>query len=228
MLLQNMNFLKRKTPTSKPVESFGKVSQKEKRVRVPQGQRLAKRWPILSAERTPEFDGKNWNVSVSGLVENPTTWTWSEFKQLPNKEQVSDLHCVTTWSLLDQKFKGVAFKTILNIVKPLPEANYVTFCAPSGYTSAVPLKDAYLLEKDVMLAYEHNSKALPPDHGGPLRSLVPQLYLWKSVKWVNEMRFTSEWERGFWEVRGYHQRGDPWFEERFSSQEKVSRRDAKL
>ena len=222
------NFLKSQTPTSESIETFGPVFPKAKRQRVPQGQRLAKRWPVLSAEKTPKFDGKNWNVSVSGLVENSITWSWSEFKQLPSKEQASDLHCVTTWSLLDQKFKGVAFKTILDLVKPLPEAKYVTFYAPSGYTSALPLADSYLLENDVLLAYEHNNQPLPPDHGGPLRSLVPQLYLWKSVKWLNEIKFTSEWERGFWEVRGYHQRADPWFEERYSSQEKVSRRDAKL
>lgn len=212
------------------LEDYGDLSPKEirERQRVPPGQRLAKRWPVLSVEPTPKFNGKDWDVTVEGLVENPITWTWEEFKKLPKVEQVNDLHCVTTWSLLDQKFGGVAFSTIIDIVKPLPEAKFVTFEAHSGYTTALPLKGGYLDENDVLLAYEHDGKPLPPDHGGPLRSLVPQLYLWKSVKWLKKMVFTDVWERGFWEVRGYHQRGDPWLEERYSSQERVRRRGVGL
>ena len=222
------NILKKKIPTSEDHPSFGSLSEKQSRERVPEGQKLARKWPVLSAERTPKFDGNNWDITVSGLVKNPISWSWKEFLALPRINQVSDLHCVTTWSLLDQKFSGVSFKTILEIVQPSEEAKYVTFGAPSGYTSAIPLDKGYLLENDVLLAYEHDGKPLPPDHGGPLRSLVPQLYLWKSVKWLNSIKFTKEWERGFWEVRGYHQRADPWLEERYSSQERVSRRGAKL
>jgi DMSO/TMAO reductase YedYZ molybdopterin-dependent catalytic subunit len=218
----------KKVVTSASIEEFNDMMPKEKRDKIPPGQRLAKRWPVLSAEPTPKFNGKDWNVNVEGLVENPIKLTWEEFKQLPKVSQTSDIHCVTTWSLLDQNFGGVSFKTILDIVKPLPEANYVTFEAYSGYSSALPLKEGYLLENDVLLAYEHNGKLLDPDHGGPLRSLVPQLYLWKSVKWLTTMRFTKEWERGFWEVRGYHQRGDPWLSERYSSQERPRKRDHKI
>ncbi len=222
------NPLKKIQPVSPPAEEYGPLSEKTKRVRVPPGQRLAKRWPVLSAERTPKFNGKDWDVTVDGLVKNPQKWTWDEFKNLAKTEQVSDLHCVTTWSLLDQKFGGLSFKRLLEIVQPLPEAEYVTFEAESGYTTAIPLKEGYLLENDVLLAYEHENEPLEADHGGPLRLLVPQLYLWKSVKWLKKISFKSEWERGFWEVRGYHQRADPWLEERYSSEEKPIRRNHKI
>ncbi len=199
-----------------------------KRHRIPPGQYLAKRWPVLSVERTPHFDGKNWNVEVLGLVENPVTWSWEEFLALPKTEVTTDIHCVTTWSLLDQTFCGVSFKTIVDLVKPLPEAQFVTFEAKSGYTSALPLYGGYLDEDGVLLAYEHGGKPLHPDHGGPLRLLVPHLYFWKSVKWVTKIHFKDVWERGFWESRGYHQNGDPWREERFASQERPIRRDHKI
>ena len=222
------SIFKKKNTTDLVPEDFGPLSKKEERERVPPGQRLARRWPVLSAERTPKFNGKDWSVTVEGLVENPITWTWEEFLKLPKLDQTVDIHCVTTWSLLDQKFGGVSFKTIIDIVKPQSEVKYVTFEADSGYTTALPLKGGYLDEHDVILAYEHDGKPLPPDHGGPLRSLVPQLYLWKSVKWLKKITFTDTWERGFWEVRGYHQRGDPWLSERSSSIEPVKRRDAKI
>ncbi|MHA2251264.1 MAG: molybdopterin-dependent oxidoreductase [Candidatus Kariarchaeaceae archaeon] len=210
------------------IEDYNPLTPKEKRQRLPPGQYLAKRWPVLSAEKTPKFDGKNWDVKIDGLIEKPLTWTWEEFKKLPKVDQVSDLHCVTTWSLFDQKFSGVSFKTIVDLVKPLQKARYVTFEAQSGYTSALPLKEGYLLENDVMLAYEHDGKSLEPDHGGPLRSLVPQLYLWKSVKWLTKMTFTGEWISGFWESRGYSMTGDPHNETRYSSQEKPIRRNHKI
>ena len=212
------------------IENFGDLSEKEVREmqRMPPGQHIVKKWPVLSAEREPDFDGKNWDVSVDGLVENPVTWKWEDFLKLPKKTQVSDIHCVTTWSMYDMEFGGIAFNDILEIVKPLPEAKFVTFEAYSGYTSALPLKGGYLDEADVLLCYEHDGKPLEKSHGGPLRSLVPQLFLWKSVKWLTKMHFLKDWERGFWEVRGYHQRGDPWLEERYSSQERVRRRDHKV
>ncbi|MCY3410432.1 MAG: molybdopterin-dependent oxidoreductase [Candidatus Heimdallarchaeota archaeon] len=209
-------------------EEYGPLSKKEDRERVPPGQYLAKRWPVLSAERPPKFDGENWDITVDGLVENPVTWTWKEFTSLPKTTQTSDIHCVTTWSLLDQKFSGVSFKTILDIVRHKPEAKYVTFEAKSGYTTAIPLAEGYLYEDDVLLAYEHDGNPLEKDHGGPLRSLVPQLYLWKSVKWLTKISFKEVWERGFWEERGYHQKGDPWLNERYSRDEPVKRRDAKI
>ena len=222
-----MKLFNRSKPTSEFDDTEPRVDN-TKYPRLPPGQYLAKRWPVLSAERTPKFDGKNWDVSVDGLVENPITWTWEEFKNLPKMEQVTDIHCVTTWSLFDQKFGGVSFKTIMDTVKPLPEAKFVTFEAQSGYTSALPIHEGYLLEDDVMLAYEHDGKPLQPDHGGPLRSLVPQLYLWKSVKWLKKMTFLDVFERGFWEQRGYHFLGRYSYEERYSSQEKPVRREHRI
>ncbi len=200
-----------------------------KRTRIPPGQHVAKKWPVLSVERTiPPFDGKNWDVTIDGLVEKPVTITWDELLKLPKVEVTVDLHCVTTWSLLDQTFGGVPFKEIVKLVKPTPKAKFVTFEAYSGYSTALPLYGGYLDQDGVILAYEHDGKPLPREHGGPLRLLVPHLYLWKSVKWLQKMHFLDVWERGFWEVRGYHQRGDPWQEERYSSQERVSRRGHKI
>lgn len=210
------------------IEDFDEQPDNNKSSRLPPGQYLAKRWPVLSAEKTPSFDGENWDIEVVGLVENPIKWSWKEFLNLPKTKQISDLHCVTTWSLYDQKFGGVAFSTIVDMVKPLPEAKYVTFEAESGYTTALPLGEGYLGENDVMLAYEHDGKPLEADHGGPVRSLVPALYLWKSTKWLKKMKFTDVWERGFWEVRGYHIRGNYDLEERYSSQERPKRRDHKI
>ncbi|MDH5402269.1 MAG: molybdopterin-dependent oxidoreductase [Candidatus Heimdallarchaeota archaeon] len=210
------------------LEDFVQLSEKDKRQKLPKGQYIAKKWPVLSVEKVPTFNGVDWNITVDGEVNNPAKWSWKEFLELPKVEQISDLHCVTTWSLLDQKFGGVKFSTIVDIVQPNPNAKFVTFEAKSGYTSALPIYDGYLLEHDVLLAYEHEDQPLPSKHGGPLRSLVPQLYLWKSVKWLSKMTFHTEWERGFWETRGYHQRGDPWLEERYSSQEKPIRREHKI
>jgi DMSO/TMAO reductase YedYZ molybdopterin-dependent catalytic subunit len=207
------------------VDELEPLSRKSIRAKIPPGQHKAKKWPILHVETVPEFDGKNWPIKIGGLVENEITLSWGEFLKLPKKVIQTDLHCVTSWSLLNQNFAGVSFKTIMELVKPKIEANYVTFEAKSGYTSALPLSEGYLLESDVLLAYEHEGKPLDPKHGGPLRSLVPQLYLWKSVKWLTKITFLEEWERGFWETRGYHLRGDPWLEERYSSQERPRRKD---
>ncbi|OLS23445.1 MAG: Sulfoxide reductase catalytic subunit YedY [Candidatus Heimdallarchaeota archaeon LC_2] len=219
---------KSKSQSEFEIEDFEELPDKSEKQRLPPGQYLAKRWPVLSAERTPTFDGKNWDITVEGLVENPITWTWEEFKKLPKVEQVSDIHCVTTWSLFDQKFGGVAFQTIVDLVKPFPEAKYVTFIADSGYDTALPLGEDYLGGSNVMLAYEHDGEPLQPDHGGPVRSLVPSFFLWKSVKWCKKIVFTDKWERGFWETRGYHLRGSYDLEERYSSQEKPIRRDHKI
>ena len=209
------------------VEELNPLSNKTERKKLPPGQYIAKKWPILHVEGVPDFDGKTWPITVTGLVEKEIIWEWEDFIKLPKTKIHTDLHCVTTWSLMDQDFAGISFKTILDIVKPLPEAKYVTFEAKSGYTSALPLTEGYLLENDVLLCFEHNDKPLEPDHGGPLRSLVPQLYLWKSVKGLAKIHFKDKWERGFWEQSGFNIRGDPWLEERYSSQEPPRRGDIK-
>jgi DMSO/TMAO reductase YedYZ molybdopterin-dependent catalytic subunit len=162
----------------------------------------------------PRFDVKAWDFVVEGLVQKSMRLTYSEFLSLPRAISVSDFHCVTGWSRLDNKWEGVAFKTICGIVKPLDKAKYVTVVCDSNYTTSLPLTD--LLDDDVLLAYRFDDKELPLEHGGPLRLVVPKKYAYKSAKWVRKLRFTGEKELGFWETRGYSDSADPWKEERYA------------
>ncbi len=161
----------------------------------------------------PEFDSKTWDFVVEGLVENPVRLSYDEFLQLPKVTSVSDFHCVTGWSRLNNRWEGVLFKTIADLIKPLKEAKYVTVVAEGDYTTSLTL--AELLEDDVLLAYGFEGKMLEPVHGGPLRLVVPQKYAYKSAKWVRKLRFTKDQELGFWEKRGYSNTADPWKEERY-------------
>ena len=192
----------------------------EKRSRVPPGQKIVDGFPVLSINSTPDFNGSDWNFTVEGLVQNPKTWTWNELLSLPKSTITADFHCVTGWSRLDLEWAGVSLRTICDVVKPFPQANYVTSYGPEDYTSSLPLHD-YMDDNDVLVAYELNGELLDPEHGGPLRLMVPKIYAYKSTKWLTRLNFTEKWERGFWEQIGYHQRADPWLEERYSSQEKI-------
>jgi DMSO/TMAO reductase YedYZ molybdopterin-dependent catalytic subunit len=162
----------------------------------------------------PKFDPAKWDFSVAGLVRNPFTSKWLEFLKLPKTVGTSDFHCVTGWSRLDNKWEGVAFKTISNIVKPLDTAHYVTVVAERDYTTSLPIEE--LVDDDVLLAYRYNGSDLKPEHGGPLRLVVPKKYAYKSAKWVRKLVFTERQELGYWEVRGYSNTADPWKEERYS------------
>lgn len=190
----------------------------EKRDRLPPGQRQVDGFPILSINSEPKFDGKNWDLTIDGLVEHPQTWTFEELLKLKKTTLTADFHCVTGWSRLDLEWAGVSFQTLCDIVKPLPNARYVTSTGPEEYTSSLPFEE-YMNDYDVLIAYELEGKPLVPEHGGPLRLLVPKIYAYKSTKWLKKLIFTEKWERGFWEKIGYHQRADPWLNERFSSQE---------
>jgi len=150
---------------------------------------------------------------VEGLVENPVHLSYDEFLRLPKVERVSDFHCVTGWSRLDNRWEGAAFKTIADLVKPLKEARYVTVACEGDYTTSLPIKE--LLEPDVLLAYGFEGKPLEPVHGGPLRLVVPKKYAYKSAKWVRKLRFTKDQELGYWEKRGYSNTADPWEEDRY-------------
>jgi len=183
------------------------------RDRVPPNQRVTSKFPVLHVGTVPVVDLKMWDFRVEGLVENPIRLTYDEFRRLPKNVSVSDFHCVTGWSRLDNRWEGVAFKTIGDLVKPSGEAQYVTIVAEGDYTSSLPLKE--LLEDDVLFAYAFEDKPLEPEHGGPLRLVVPRKYAYKSVKWVRKLRFTKEQELGFWEKRGYSNTADPWKEERY-------------
>ncbi len=182
--------------------------------RLPPGQSLTLKWPVLHYGRVPDFDPTKWDFKTSGLVETPLRFTWDEFRALPQVESTSDFHCVTRWSRLDNRWKGVRFAEVLERAKAKPEAQYALVLADEGYTSNIPLKD--LLRPDVLFAFEHDGEPLISEHGGPLRLVVPHLYAWKSVKWVRGFMLLDHDRLGFWERNGYHAYGDPWKEQRYS------------
>jgi DMSO/TMAO reductase YedYZ molybdopterin-dependent catalytic subunit len=183
--------------------------------RLPPGQSLTLKWPVLHYGSVPRFDEAHWDFRVTGLVAHPLHLTWEEFNQLPRVERTSDFHCVTRWSRFDNRWTGVAMREILSRVQPSPDAKYVLVHAEQGYTANVPFAD---LDRDsVLLATHHDGEPLTPDHGYPLRLIVPHLYAWKSVKWVRGFEFLNRDQAGFWEQNGYHMRGDPFKEQRFDT-----------
>jgi DMSO/TMAO reductase YedYZ molybdopterin-dependent catalytic subunit len=196
---------------------FQKSYPPEVAARVPPGQRLVKTWPVLHYGGIPKFDGANWDVQVSGLVENPFTLTYQELRDLPNVAVDADMHCVTGWTTLDNTWEGVSFRTILEMAKPQPDAKWVIAHGANGYTSDLSL--GAMDDDDVLLAWRNHGEDLTPDHGWPLRLVVPKRYAWKSAKWLTGLEFTAKNERGFWEVRGYHVHAEPFAEERYSYQE---------
>ncbi|HHL73357.1 MAG TPA: sulfite oxidase-like oxidoreductase [Bacteroidetes bacterium] len=181
--------------------------------RIPPGQHITKKFPVLTYGETPVIDKSEFRLNVWGLVENPLELTWDELMALPKRSITTDIHCVTTWSMLDTRWTGIPFQAILEKARPLPEAKAVMQHGYGGYTTNLLLKD--MLDDDVLLAYEFGEKPLAIEHGGPLRMLVPKLYFWKSTKWLNGLEFIAEDAPGFWERNGYHMHGDPWTEERF-------------
>ena len=185
--------------------------------RIPPGQALTEKWPVLTYGSTPRFDPGRWTFRCFGLVEREVTFTWEEFLALPRVTMSSDVHCVTRWSKLDNIWEGVHVREIMRRVTPLPEARYVMEHADPDYTTNIALDD--LVDDDVLLALRHNGRDLPPDHGGPVRLVVPKLYFWKSAKWLRGFEFLEVNPPGFWEMNGYHMHGDPWKDERYSDQE---------
>ena len=185
--------------------------------RIPPGQVLTRKWPVLTYGETPKLDFASWSFRCFGLVQEPVTWSWSEFLRLPRVSITSDVHCVTRWSRYDNRWEGVAVSEILRRVAVLPGAVAVTVHADPDYTTNLLLSD--LQGDDVLLAYRHDGEDLPVEHGGPCRLVVPRLYFWKSAKWVRGFEFLDHNAPGFWEVNGYHLRADPWREERYSGQE---------
>jgi len=185
--------------------------------RIPPGQHLTEKWPVLTYGGTPRFDPRAWTFRCFGLVEQEVVWTWEEFLRLPRVEIVSDVHCVTHWSLLDNRWEGVHIRELLKHVRIKPEAIAVMIHADPDYTTNLLLQE--LIDDDVFLALKHNGRDLEPDHGGPCRLVVPKLYFWKSAKWVRAFEFMDVNAPGFWEENGYHMHADPWTEERYSSQE---------
>jgi len=194
---------------------FGRRGTKERDPRLPPGQYdTGSGWPVLTAEVHPRIKAEEWTFRVDGLVTSPMTWTWDDAHRLPPSRYDGDIHCVTTWSKLGTSFGGVSVDTFLDAVGVLPQATHVVAWSTTGYTTNLPLDD--VTGGKAWIVWEHEDKPLPPQHGGPVRMLVPHLYFWKSAKWVAGIRVLDHDEPGFWEVRGYHDRGDPWREQRYA------------
>ncbi|GIG30000.1 sulfite oxidase-like oxidoreductase [Cellulomonas marina] len=182
--------------------------------RLPPGQYDTGRdWPVLTAEVTPNLRPETWTMSVDGLVERPSTWTWDEMHALPQSRYEGDIHCVTTWSMLGTSFEGVSVDLLLEAAGVRPEAAFVLATSTTGYTTNLPLAD--VTGGKAWVAWSHEGRPLTPDHGGPVRLLVPHLYFWKSAKWVTRLTLLDHDVQGFWERNGYHDRGDPWTEQRY-------------
>ncbi len=177
--------------------------------RLPPGQSRTRKWPVLDAHGTPEIDLATWAFAVDGLVEQPVQWSLDEFMQLPAVKVYADFHCVTRWSRLDNVWSGVSTREVARLSGMKAEARFVlAFGYDNGWTTNLPLE--YFLAEDSLFAWSHDGQPIPPEHGGPVRLIVPQLYAWKSAKWVKGIRFLAEDEAGFWEEGGYHMRGVPW------------------
>jgi DMSO/TMAO reductase YedYZ molybdopterin-dependent catalytic subunit len=183
--------------------------------RIPPGQTRTDKWPVLHYGSVPAVDLATWRFEVTGLVEHPASWTFDELTARPQQDTVCDIHCVTRWSRLDNRFTGVPVQDLLREVRPMPDAAFVLIHAEQGFTTNLPLSD--LDRPGNLLATHHDGKPLTPDHGWPMRLVIPHLYFWKSAKWVRGFELIAEDEPGFWERNGYHMRGDPWHEERYGA-----------
>ncbi|MBV9945148.1 MAG: sulfite oxidase-like oxidoreductase [Solirubrobacterales bacterium] len=179
--------------------------------RLPPGQYLERGFPVLSAGPTPHTALDEWSFLIDGAVEQSVSWPWVEFLGLPAEKVTVDIHCVTKWSKFDTSWKGVSVDTLLEGVET--HAEYLTAWSDGGYTTNLPLED--VTGAKAWVAYEYDGAPLEPEHGGPARLLVPHLYFWKSAKWVRGLTLTLDDEPGFWETYGYHNRGDPWLEQRY-------------
>ena len=179
--------------------------------RVPPGQYVVRDFPVLSAGPTPHTPVEEWSLTIDGAVDEALSWSWDEFLALPSETFTVDIHCVTKWSNLDTTWTGVSVDTLLEDVAT--EAEYLTAWCDGGYTTNLALED--VTDGQAWVVHDFEGDPLESEHGGPARLLVPHLYFWKSAKWVRGLALTIEDEPGFWEVAGYHNRGDPWHEQRY-------------
>jgi DMSO/TMAO reductase YedYZ molybdopterin-dependent catalytic subunit len=189
--------------------------------RLPPGQSPTLKWPVLSVGGTPAVERAGWRLAVDGAVEEPYELSWEELLAEPQSDWHGDIHCVTRWSKFGMDWRGVEVRRLLQRARPAPEASHLMAHSHDGYTTNLPLSD--VVEHPALLAHEADGRPLEPDHGGPARLLVPHLYLWKSAKWIRRLEVLAGDELGFWERNGYHHRGDPWREERYSVDEYVAR-----
>lgn len=182
--------------------------------RLPPGQHTTKGWPVLDLGVHPSIEPAQWSLSVGGLVENPLTWSWEDFLTQPQVHDVSDFHCVTTWSTFDNAWEGVSFRHLMSLVRPRPEARFVYFTSHDNYSTNLPLEACD--DDDVLLVHRWNGESLSREHGGPVRLIVPKRYAWKGAKWIKEIMFRDQDRKGYWEVRGYSNTALPWDEDRYA------------
>lgn len=182
--------------------------------RLPPGQKLTTGFPVLDLGVQPDIPLNEWTLTIDGMVEKPVSLSWEAFNALPQVVDVSDFHCVTTWSKYDCRWSGVAFTTLYELAQPTPEAKFVYFTSYDGYSTNVPL--AQCLDDDVLIATSFDNAPVTREHGGPARVIIPKLYAWKGAKFVKTITFLAEDKLGFWEVRGYSNTADPWTEDRYA------------
>ena len=185
----------------------------ERRRRVPPGQSVVKTWPVLDLGHQPAVDKPDWSLTVGGWVERPLQWRWDDLATRATDEALSDIHCVTAWSRLDNRWRGLAFRTLMDWVRPRAEARFAVVKSYDGYATNLPIAD--LAAPGAMLATHWEGAPLTREHGAPARLIVPHLYFWKSAKWVRHIWFVDRDAPGYWERLGYHPRGDPWREQRY-------------
>lgn len=182
--------------------------------KLPPGQHEVPNWPVLDLGIQPDIPLSKWTLEVNGEVENPLVLTWNDFKALPQAKDISDFHCVTTWSRMDNHWEGVKFRTIAELSQLKPSAKFVYFTAYDGYSTNLKLSEA--MDEDVLLVHTWEGHDLPREHGGPVRVITPRKYAWKGAKWVKEIIFLPEDRLGFWELRGYSNTAEPWYEDRYA------------
>jgi DMSO/TMAO reductase YedYZ molybdopterin-dependent catalytic subunit len=209
----NEKLLAAKLRWAKAARNITGTTDPERAERLPPGQRLVANWPVLDLGVQPDVTKHDWRLSADGLVENPVSLTYARLLAMPQSESVSDIHCVTKWSRYDNRWVGVSARDLIALVRPKAEVAHVIFHAYDGYTTNVTL-EAFAAD-DAMIAHSWEGYPITRQHGGPVRIVIPRYYFWKSAKWVKRIEFSRDDKPGFWEVRGYHNVGDPWLEERY-------------
>ncbi len=209
----NEKLLAAKLRWAKAARNITGTSDPERAERLPPGQRLVANWPVLDLGVQPDVTKDDWRLLADGLVENPVSLTYARLLAMPQRESVSDIHCVTKWSRYDNRWVGVSARDLIALVRPKAEVGHVIFHAYDGYTTNVTL-EAFAAD-DAMIAHSWEGYPITRQHGGPVRIVIPRYYFWKSAKWVKRIEFSRDDKPGFWEVRGYHNVGDPWLEERY-------------
>jgi len=182
--------------------------------KLPEGQTVTKGWPVLDLGKQPNVPISKWELIGDGAVEEPVRLSWKDFVVLPQVEDTSDFHCVTTWSKMDVRWEGVQLSTVLALARPTPSATHLMMHGYDGYTTNLPLEEA--LKDDVLLVHTAEGKPLPAEHGGPVRVITPQLYAWKGAKWIHRIELLTRDRLGFWELRGYSNTAHPWRNDRYS------------